>query len=313
MKKITDIVLNNRLCEPFSTILGGFGLNLLGSGLQSIFNRKQSEALMDYQTEKQLHAQSILNQRSMPQMVSSMRMAGLNPALVSGPFQQSSSMPSASVNMPSHDVSSLAGAASQMELLQSQIDKTKAETNLLNEQSYGQQNLNDTFYMRLYTELENVAVQSNYTRGQTQMFEFQKENLKAATSKLNNEVNLLNQQILQTKVQTQFTKEQIKYYKDTVKASISQMLASSQYMLGKNKREAETYLWDIAETAMNTYLQGTQAGVNETQNAILEKTKQLVQDYGDAETMVNMVSNFIGSLGSALNGVSSLRKTKFKK
>lgn len=286
--------------------IGLAGLNAVSDNvnnwLQGARNVKNSKRLMDYQSEKQYETQSKLNAMLYPQMVSSMRMAGLNPAMISGPMSAANaSAPSASQNMeaPHSDVIGAANAVSnlnlndsQRELNLAQADALRAEAENKREDTIGKRNINDTYFTRFYADMEQIAAN---TRGSIANADILEQSLK------NVEQELLNLQEINNnlKKQGRMTDEQIKFIEPKALAEIASSWSYATFMSNEDKRAFARNIWEVEAAAVEVGEIASRRDLNKAQEKLAKRAYELSDKYGDAQAIMDMVSDGLSGVGAA--------------
>lgn len=249
------------LIESLGMAAGQSVLNGLSNWLQGHENVERSKELMDYQSKKELETQSMLNARLYPQQVASMRMAGLNPAMMSGPMSQGASTPSATQNMPAVtlDLIDAATAMSSIELNKAQAKDLEASANLKNEEAGMQSMKNLAFPEEWQIQMNTIIKQGNKASADAALAEESINQVKAATERINQEVEQLKASIDQLSAETAGIKERNKWITPQAKAEIFEINSRARLLVGENQRENDK-IWktlrnmDTENSYMNTMI-----------------------------------------------------------
>ena len=307
MKKFTDIILFSRKCAGELGALGigalDFGFDFASNYFQGKMDVQNSKELMDYQSNKYLDMQSRLNQNLYPQQISSMRMAGLNPAMIKGPMSQSASQPSATMNKQAArmDLVGAASAAANLELMDSQKQLNLAQAQDLlasarnkNEDTQYKSFLNDTFW-------DNYVYEKSEQASRTAKNNAERDRVYQSIDNLRAEYDNLVVTLDNLKKQGRLTEVQIENAKKVASAEVSKLLSESELNKGENKRRNDLNKWTVevessrvANTDMDTWMK------REYMRLTREQVK-IIQEYGADSQQAQIIGTYVNAFANALN------------
>lgn len=298
----------------FNTLTGGL-LNIGGNMMQSQYNTKQSKELMKYQSELQREQQEFLMHNQIPFAISSMKQAGINPALQNGVSAGglSAPLPNASANPVQSNSFDVAGAMqaaavsraneANIELAKSQSDyykslagKTRTETDLLDAQ-------NLTFFERFNVEMDNLISQSMSNRAGTGLMEQQKEQVRQATENLKTEQSKMLSEIANNDAFLKLKKKEIEYYDAYIKSAIAQNFANAKLMSGRDSREGQELMYKLFNYSAVTSYYDNQAELLKANKDIADWSLRMSKKYGDAQNWINMGSQIVNSVVGTVSAV----------
>lgn len=287
----------------FLTSLGlaaGSGLiNAIGSIFSSNRQQQQSKELMDYQAGLQRKQQAFFNQQQYPQMLNSMRMAGLNPNFGNGVQQGTNAgMPSASagkVDSPTIDMASAANAYSQLKLNDAQADLLRTEADRNRALTEGQDIENQTAYDRIYTQLEELKSRSWNNRASASLTESTIDKVKQEVSNLKSQQKKMLAEIGNITAMTQLSYKEIAIFDRKMNAEISNILANANYMSNQDKREARMLFPKIFNINSITRMNNSTAYKQQVEKEFTDFLLKQAQKYDDAERVINMGTQLMNS------------------
>lgn len=288
-----DLQVNVAVLDPISGIAiasgVGAGLNAVGGTINNIVNRSNMRAsadiakdLMDYQWE---------NFQSPRAQSQSMRKAGLNPAVAfgqggSGKFTSPSvalpTMPPANLGLSGTDVANVALAASQ----------AKKAGN----EAVGQALNNKVFDATLDERIKQVALQNNWTKEDT-------ARITQEVGLMSGQFNMLQQKIDNLKSEKQLTDKHVAWYEKQMTAEINDLQASAKY------KNAVADLTDQQKELLTRSMQDL-VDINHLNAENLSTAVGLLKKYGDAQAVVGMLTQLIGSASDLMGAFMKIPKIK---
>lgn len=288
--------------------IGSLGTNLVSNYFQGKMDNENKRKMIDYQANKFLDMQSQLNMRQYPEMAASMRMAGLNPAMITSPAgSQVASMPSDTSHQQAPHMS--IGEISQLELLDSQRKLNEAQANQLNasanninEDTQTKIINNDTLYYQILTHME-------YEKSGSMVNAETAAKLRQEVTNLGQEFENLQQIYKNLQSEGRSIEETIKYIGPEAKARIANYLSQSKYMSDENARREAEYVWNVEESAAKTFMYGMQGRAVNVETKINEIILRLKKKYGDTSEAVQIARDVFGIANDVIES-SSRSKVK---
>lgn len=306
-----------------SGFFGTLGLAALSTAADNINNWLQggrnvsnSKKLMDYQSQKQVETQSKLNALLYPQQIASMRMAGLNPAMISGPMQAANaSAPGATQNMeaPRSDVIGAASAAStlslnesQRELNVAQAENLRADAEVKREEAGLKEQENFYFPETWRIKMDNLIQQSLGFSADASVARARVDEIHASVDRISKDIEQINQYIDLLKNQGEQVKENTKWIAPQARASISNLSAQARLYSGTDNRESQKIFYQVENLAEDLYLKRSQADLNKSQieiNKVVRDAQEfslsLEKKFGTANQWLNLFGKGLQYVGGA--------------
>lgn len=285
------------------------GTSIFAKKIGSAIDRSNSKNLMNYQGQLQLANQAKMNAMLYPQQVASMRMAGLNPALMSAPMSASASMPSATQSSSGLDIQGAAQSMKELELLDAQKDNIEADTKekqAKTAESWANTDLLDqsvlTGLQTWAKDMEEKQSRIDVNNAQVKQFEQSVKTLAAQEDELVSKIDL-NKSFLK------LNNKQIESFDDMMRATIREKLANANFLNANAKSELELLLYKQFNYSAMTRMYNSSVGVNNSQAALNNSQKGLVEvnqkaqeitnkynlRYGDVERVVGIVTDVVGT------------------
>lgn len=284
-------------------------LSGLANWLQGEHNVNMTKELMDYQAKKELENQSILNQRLYPQQVASMRMAGLNPAMMSAPMSQGASTPNANMNMaaPPMDVVSPLSIGSQIDLNKANERLLAAQSNYYDEQAKKvredttyQSFMNDVFFDNYARDKAEQLARTKAANGQADVFYQSLKNMQQ-------EYAILGVELENTKLKGEELREKIKTILPIARAQIAEMYSNVKL----NDKYMKQLDQAIEESGARVGVMAYERQYNEVLVRMGRIQADILEEYGPDSAQAQIVGQYFGVVGQLLNAganVYSVRK-----
>lgn len=318
MKSVVNKFLGSSfLLEPIT--LGGAALIAGGTALANwLFNKEQqssnvgrSKELMDYQMSKQKNYQQWLSAMQFPNMIASLRSAGLNPNLALGgtPSQPIASSPNASSsqNSVNVDIMNALALASQIEntkadtrVKENEADKVVAETENIQEQTKYQKFINENAYTKFEAEIDQIRSVTELNKEQKDLVH---QNIQNQQQELKNLIEV-NENL---KKQGKLTDEQIKQVEPMAKAQMAEIWANARYMTNEDKRAMQENVWRCELLAAEASQTGMSMQLQMEQKKLVSEQTRIIEKYGDAQAITGMVAQ---SINAVTSGISTFLSAK---
>lgn len=268
-------------------IIGG-GLNLIGGAINNQVNRsnmnyqaKISKQLMDYQWDRF---------QSYPAQVSSMASAGLNPATMFNNGGSRSASPS--VAMPSSnpiDMGFSGNNLAEIALAASQAKKSGAEAS-------GQLLNNKLLSETLEERIKQVALENNWTAENT-------AKLTTEIGLMSGQFNMLQQKIDNLRSEKKLTDKHVDWFERQMTAEINELQSSAKY------KNAVADLTDQQKELLTRSMEDL-VNINNLNAENLNQVVGLLKKYGDAQAVVGMLTQLIGSASDLMGAFMKIPKIK---
>ena len=279
------------------SFLGDLGLQFAGGLINSVSSLFSSENafqhqkdLMDYQAQIQ---DKQFNKYSSPQaQVRNLAAAGINPAVAMG--NQSpvfSSIPNgpspSSVQAPQFGIgtTSLTDLANYM-LAKANAQKAGVETE-------GTQLDNEVKRRTMDDRVKQIGLQNHWTEEQT--------------AKVTQEIGLMcgqfqeiQQRIENMRSEKNLTDKKVDWYERTISAEIADLQASAEY------KKAVADLTDSQKQLLDDTMEDLKKITNLNAQQ-MEKVVSLLDKYGDAQAIVGMLSQLVGSASDLIGSIASFK------
>lgn len=296
-----------------SGVLGTVGLAALNAvsdninnWLQGGRNVKNSKRLMDYQSQKQVETQSKLNALLYPQTIASMRMAGMNPAMIQGPLSgPTAASPSATQNMePARsDVIGAANAASnlnlnesQRELNEAQADKLRSEAEVNREEAGIKSKENKYFDANWLANLNKVISETYGNMADASVANAKVSEIEKTVERIDHDIQQIDEYINVLKEQGANVKEQTKWIAPQARANIYNLSEQAKLYAGTDQRASQSIFWEIENMVEDLSVKRSVADLNRSQTSInnivrdIQKvTLDIEQKFGKANAWINLV------------------------
>lgn len=311
----------------------GLGNSLTGGAFNSYFQQKSDKRAHDYAMEEMKYSsklaarqQAWLAQRQYGDMVSSMLGAGINPAAITGTMSSpSASTPSSGRNGSAVSAPSpIEGAmfASQLDLQSAQAENLRADANLKESQTAGQENENLSFRERFDTMMEEIRSNIRFNDSNTFLNSYKQREIESNIDKQSAMIQEIHQHIENMKTENKLAQVEYDNYQRRIDAEINNLVADTAYKIGLNNREASKLSNELRLLAAQIGLANSQKGVNsrlaqnlsaetsfkDVETEVLKIQKRLISRYGDAQAITGMFSGLLGSIGSVMIGGSTVTR-----
>lgn len=295
-----------------SGVLGAIGMagldvatDTVSNWLQGKMDLNNSRKLMRFQTDQQLKAQSVLNQRLYPQTIASMRMAGLNPAMINGPLgATSASMPSATQNKQAArmDAVGAASAVSQLKLLDSQINVNNAQANALNADALVKREdrdyksfLNDTAWENYaYEKAEQVSRTSkNYADRDVALQNFKN---------LGKQFDILAAELDNARKDGKRIDEVIKTIVPIANAQIAQYMSQAKV----NKAHLDEIKWNAEKLAADASVSSMEVALKKELTRMTRVQADIIQKYGARSEEAKIAGMYVKMITDVINSGANM-------
>lgn len=280
-----------------SGVLGALGMAAIdtisdnvNNWLQGQRNVKNSKRLIDYQTDAYLRQQATLNQRLYPQMIASMRNAGVNPAMINGPMNQSAAMSSSSQNMaaPRMDAIGAAQAVSTLKLNSSQERLNNAQANSLNADAEVKRRDADLKDNELFTWFEDKALQ-----WEKMISERTSNNANAlvAEEKVNEirkQIDVMDENINQMRESIENIKEGTKWIAPQARAVIYRNMKEGALLSGNESRASNSFYLQLEGMKAQNFKTSMEGNYIRLQQDALQFSFDLDKQFGKGERWLNL-------------------------
>lgn len=266
---------------------------LVGSVLTSGINNMLSRDAKDYEQglAKDLMQYQFQNFMSPYAQAMSYAKAGISPSQAfgaGGPGQLATPQPSYSPS-PISFVSGVGEIANAVQAM-AQAKKAGAET-------VAQQLENDITQQTFSEKVRAVALQNKWTEEQT-------ANIVQQTSRIVGECNVMQKQVEKLESEKKLTDKEVEWYSRHMKAEIEHLKQSAEYsraMAGLTNSQKE-----LLDRSLDDLV-----GINNLNYQQLEKVVELLNSYGDAEKIVGLIGQVIGSASDLIGAVAGFRRSSF--
>lgn len=283
-------LFGNNFLGDLSLQLGGGVLNSLLGGLSAKQAFERQKELMDYQASIQ---DTQFKKYASPQaQVSNLAAAGINPAVAMGNHSPVfSSIPNgpspASVASAQFGIgtTSLSDLANYM-LAKANAKKAGVETE-------GTVLDNEVKRRTLEDRVKQIALQNHWTEEQT-------AKVTQEIGLLTGQFNEIQQRIDNMRSEKKLTDKQVSWYDRNISAEISDLQASAKY------KNSVAGLTDSQKQLLDATMEDLKTITNlNTQQ--MEKIVSLLDKYGDAQAIVGMLSQIVGSASDLIGSIASFK------
>lgn len=288
-------LLGNLITGAANSVFG----SMLGGASQAVNDKRAHE----YRMEEQEHSMKLqkdyqdwLNKNAFKDQMQSVIGAGMNPMFMEGSVPGTPGLGTPSAGSGSGASASYAPmdllTKSQIDLIDSQKDKTKAEEKKIEEETIGQQNENRVFDTKFMLE-------KGFTEAQI-------DNLDASSSKAIEEINSL-------VAGRNLTWIEVRNKQREIDSQIELNLNQSVYYRGMNHRQQEQLESAIKQMLSVAEYNEAAAGSAKAQEGLINSSKALTdwivknkEDFGNTESVVSMVTGVINSVANVISAVGSV-------
>lgn len=284
-----DLQVHCVAVAPLAVLGAAAGLNAVNGAVNNIVNRSNMREsadiamdLMDYQWE---------NFQSPRAQSKSMRAAGLNPAVAFGQGG-TGHFSSPSVNMPTLPPVNFGLSGSELANVALAASQAKKAGN----EAVGQALNNKLLDATLEDRIQQVALQNNWTKEDT-------ARITQEVGLMSGQFNLLQQKIDNLKSEKQLTVKHVDWYERQMTAEINDLQASAKY------KNAVADLTDQQKELLTRSMQDL-VDINHLNAENLSQVVGLLKKYGDAQAVVGMLTQLIGSASDLMGAFMKIPKIK---
>lgn len=269
------------------SFIGDLGLQAAGGVLNSFLGKLSADQAFDRQ--KELMDYQFKNYTSPKAQVSNLAAAGINPAVAMG--NQSPVFSSAPSPGSVHPAQFGIGTTSLTDLANYMLAKANAQK--AGVETEGTELDNEVKRRTLDDRVKQIGLQNHWTEEQT-------AKVSQEIGLLSGQFNEIQQRIENMRSEKQLTDKQVSWYDRNISAEIVDLQASAEY------KKAVSGLTDSQKQLLDDTMEDLKTITNLNAQQ-MDKIVTLLDKYGDAQAIVGMLSQIVGSASDLIGSIASFK------